>query len=86
VVDAQQRIVAAAGRAVAGAAGAVALVRHGGVGTLLLCALLGVPIDRRHDRPGQGSVFSCDPCTGRRAHPPVRLGPAGCTGPATVSP
>ncbi len=86
VVDAQQRIVAAAGRAVAGADGDVALVRHGGVGTLLLCALLGVPIDRRHDRPGQGSVFSCDPCTGRGAHPWVRLGPAGCTGPATVSP
>jgi broad specificity phosphatase PhoE len=58
----------------------------GGVGTLLLCALLGVPIDRRHDRPGQGSVFSYDPCTGRGAHPWVRLGPAGCTGPATVSP
>ncbi len=85
-VDAQQRIVAAAGRAVAGADGDVALVRHGGVGTLLLCALLGVPIDRRHDRPGQGSVFSYDPCTGRGAHPWVRLGPAGCTGPATVSP
>ena len=81
-VDAQQRIVAAVGRAVAGADGDVAVVCHGGVGTLLLCSVLGVPIDRRWDQPGQGSVFSYDPVTGRGAGPWVRLGGAGV---ATVS-
>ncbi|SFP50628.1 Broad specificity phosphatase PhoE [Geodermatophilus dictyosporus] len=76
-VDAQTRVVAAAGRAVAGADGDVALVCHGGVGTLLLCALLGVPVDRRLDQPGQGSVFAYDPVSGRVAHPWVRIGPPG---------
>ncbi|WP_369138414.1 histidine phosphatase family protein [Modestobacter versicolor] len=66
--DAQRRIVAAVGRAAAGATGDVAVVCHGGVGTLLLCHLLGVPIDRRHDQPGQGSWYAFDPATGRVPH------------------
>ena len=73
--DAQERIVAAVQRAAAGADGDVAVVSHGGVGTLLLCRLLGVPIDRRHDQPGQGSWFAFDPATGRVAHPWRRLEP-----------
>ncbi|MGR7026571.1 histidine phosphatase family protein [Geodermatophilus sp. URMC 62] len=72
---AQARVVAAAGRAVAGADGDVALVCHGGVGTLLLCALLGVPADRRLGQPGEGSVFAYDPVSRRVASPWVRLGP-----------
>ena len=72
-VDAQARVVAAVARAVDGAEGDVAVVCHGGVGTLLLCRVLGVPIDRRRDQPGQGSVFSYDPVTGEGAGPWVRL-------------
>lgn len=63
--DAQRRIVAAADRVAAGASGDVAIVAHGGVGGLLLCHLLGVPISRRYDQPGQGSWFSYDPTTGQ---------------------
>lgn len=40
---------------------------HGGVGTLLLCALRGIPVDRRHDQPGQGSWYRFDTVTGRVA-------------------
>lgn len=64
-VDAQRRIVAAVERVAAAAAGDVAVVAHGGVGALLLCSLLGVPIDRRYDQPGQGSWFAFDPAGGR---------------------
>ncbi|WP_336033179.1 histidine phosphatase family protein [Geodermatophilus sp. FMUSA9-8] len=85
-VDAQARVVAAAARAAAGAAGDVAVVCHGGVGTLLLCAVLGVPVDRRWDQPGQGSVWSYDPATGRGAGPWTRLGPGGTEPVATVGP
>ena len=56
-VDAQARIV----RAVNGIAqaesanrGAVAIVSHGAVGTLLYCHLAGVPIARRWDQPPNG--------------------------------
>lgn len=66
--DAQRRIGAAVGRAVDGAAGDVAVVTHGGVGTLLLCRLLGVPIDRRYDQPGQGSWYAFDPVTHQVDH------------------
>jgi broad specificity phosphatase PhoE len=38
----------------------LALVTHGGVATLLLCHLLGVPIDRGRDQPGQGHFFTFD--------------------------
>jgi broad specificity phosphatase PhoE len=58
-VDAQARVVAAIDDLWSNA-GDVAIVAHGGVGTLLLCHLLGVGIDRRHDQPGQGHYFSVD--------------------------
>ena len=67
-VDAQRRIVAAVGRVAAAATGDVAVVAHGGVGALLLCSLLGVPIDRRYDQPGQGSWYRVDAATGEVAH------------------
>ena len=72
--DAQRRMVAAVQRAVAGGAGVAAVVAHGGVGTLLLCSLLGVPIDRRHDQPGQGSWYRFDAATGSVAHGWRRIG------------
>lgn len=57
-VDAQARIVAAYRAVVAAApAGDVAMVGHGGVGTLLYCHLAGLAIDRRHDQPAQGSYW-----------------------------
>lgn len=67
-VDAQHRIVQAVGRVTAAATGDVAVVAHGGVGALLLCSLLRVPIDRRYDQPGQGSWFRFDAATGEVAH------------------
>ena len=59
---------AAGARAASGTAGDLAIVSHGGVGTLLLCDLPGVPIDRRYDQPGQGSWFRCDPETRQVPH------------------
>ena len=53
---AQQRI----GRAVTAllaqdaSSGSIAMVAHGGVGTLLLCALAEYPIARRYEQPGKG--------------------------------
>jgi broad specificity phosphatase PhoE len=44
------------------------IVSHGAVGTLLLCRLAGVDIDRRHDQPGQGSWFSFDGGSRRLLH------------------
>ncbi len=38
----------------------VAIIGHGGVGTLLYCHLAGLPIDRRHDQPGQGYYWTYD--------------------------
>jgi broad specificity phosphatase PhoE len=55
-IDAQSRIV----RAVEGIAktdktsGAIAIVSHGAVGTLLYCHLVGEPMDRRWDQPPNG--------------------------------
>ena len=37
--------------------GDLAIVAHGGVGTLLLCDLLGHPISRSHDQPFQGHLW-----------------------------
>jgi broad specificity phosphatase PhoE len=61
-VDAQRRIVGAVDDCLSGRAGAgdVAFVGHGGVGTLLLCALRQVAIDRKHDQSGGGHVFAFD--------------------------
>jgi broad specificity phosphatase PhoE len=40
--------------------GDVAIVSHGGVGTLLLCRLKGTAIHRAEDQPGQGHWFAFD--------------------------
>ena len=50
-------------------AGDLAIVAHGGVGTLLLCALLGRAISRDHDQPFQGHYWSFDPQSRRVLHP-----------------
>jgi broad specificity phosphatase PhoE len=57
-VDAQSRI-ALAVRAIAArhGEGDLAIVAHGAVGALLLCALAGRPISRREDQPFQGHVW-----------------------------
>jgi len=55
-IDAQARI-AAAVEAIAeedDSSGAIAIVAHGAVGTLLYCHLAGEPIDRRRDQPPNG--------------------------------
>lgn len=39
---------------------AVAVVGHGGVGTLLWCHLTGQAIDQAHDQPGQGHYWTWD--------------------------
>lgn len=58
-VDAQRRVVAAFEAISAGVTtGDVAIVAHGGVGTLLYCHLAGVPISREHDQPSQGHYWS----------------------------
>jgi len=54
--DAQRRIVRAV-QSVLGrdrTSGSIAIVSHGGVGTLLLCHLAGRPIERSQDQPGGG--------------------------------
>ena len=71
-VRSTRSVVAAVGRAVAAADGDLVVVSHGGVGSLLLCHLLGVPVDRRYDQPGQDSWFRFD--RGTRRVPP-RLTP-----------
>ena len=53
--------------------GDVAIVSHGGVGTLLLCHLKGTAIHRAEDQPGQGHWFAFDRDTRARA---ARLAPA----------
>lgn len=66
--DAQARIVGAVERVLAAhtAATPIALSGHGAVGTLLLCHLLGVDIDRRHDQPaGGGNAYAFDLATRR---------------------
>ena len=77
-VDAQTRIVAevaavlgagAASAVLPGSAPDILIVGHGAVGTLLLCHLLGAPIDRRHDQPpGGGGVFAFIAATRRVVH------------------
>lgn len=64
--DAQSRIVAMADEMLKehGKKGNLAFTGHGGVGTLLLCALQGAPIARIHDQPaGGGNVFAFDSVT-----------------------
>jgi broad specificity phosphatase PhoE len=68
-VDAQLRIIMAVDDALAmvPADGDVAIISHGGVGTLLLCHLKGVPISRTEDQPGRGggNRYSFDAATRR---------------------
>jgi broad specificity phosphatase PhoE len=37
--------------------GTLILIGHGGVGSLLWCALAGQPISRKADQPGQGHIW-----------------------------
>jgi broad specificity phosphatase PhoE len=72
-VDAQRRIVGAVEQVLAASAecgGDVAIVAHGGVGTLLLCHLSGNPIGRQHDQPPNngGNWFAFDAVTRRVQH------------------
>jgi broad specificity phosphatase PhoE len=56
--DAQTRVRQAVDRIVAGhSKGDLAIVAHGAVGTLLLCALLEEPISRSRDQPYQGHFW-----------------------------
>jgi broad specificity phosphatase PhoE len=68
----QVRVVEAIGAALRdhGDAGDVLFVGHGGVGTLNLCHLLGVPISRALDQTGGGggNVYAWDVVTGRILH------------------
>ena len=48
------------------APGEIAVVGHGGVGTLWYCHLAELPIERRWDQPGQGHWFTVD--GGRPVH------------------
>ena len=69
---AQRRIVEAVADLLAGGGSDddadVAVVGHGGVGTLLWCHLSGRTIARRHDQPGQGHHWAYDLAAGRMAH------------------
>ncbi len=58
-IDAEQRIVSTVDRLLHHTApdDPVAIVSHGGVGTLLLSHLKGTPITRADDQPGQGHYF-----------------------------
>ena len=79
--DAQRRMVRAVDRVldhaqqVAGVPGngSVVIATHGGVGTLLQCALRSVAISRSFDQPGQGSWYSFDSTTRHVAHGWLRL-------------
>jgi broad specificity phosphatase PhoE len=64
-VDAQRRIVAAIHSALGASAkcgGNIAIISHGGVGTLLLCHLRGEAISRQHDQPPNngGNYYAFD--------------------------
>ena len=69
--DEQARIVAALESVLAdprSGDGDIVIVAHGGVGTLLLCHLLGQAITRDLDQPGQGHFFRFDRDTRALAH------------------
>ena len=72
-VAAQRRVVEAVQRHTADRPESIAFVAHGAVGTLLWCDLQGVPIDRAHDQPGQGSWYAFDPEQWTALHPWVRI-------------
>lgn len=59
-IDAQRRIVERFAPLLQPGAPTRVIVGHGGVGTLLLCHLLGVEIDRLRDQQGQGHYWAFD--------------------------
>jgi broad specificity phosphatase PhoE len=68
-VDAQARVAAAVNDILQRFSGAnIALVSHGGVGTLLLCKYLGIPITRAADQPSQGHFWAFEVATRRVIH------------------
>ncbi|MBN8943348.1 MAG: histidine phosphatase family protein [Rhizobiales bacterium] len=68
-VDAQARVVAAVDDILARHPGGdLAFVAHGGVGTLLLCHRLGVPISRALDQHFEGHYWAFDIATRRVQH------------------
>lgn len=73
---AQTRIVAGTTEIMAAHSGPgdIAIVAHGGVGTLLLCHLMGAPIARAHDQPHQGCWWRYAPESGA---PPEGWGSIG---------
>ncbi|HWV80659.1 MAG TPA: histidine phosphatase family protein [Hyphomicrobiaceae bacterium] len=59
-IDAQRRVATAFEAIVTGSSpGDIAIVAHGGVGTLLYCHLAKLAISRQHDQPAQGCYWSC---------------------------
>lgn len=86
--DAQERIVSAvrAIEAADTASGDIAIVAHGGVGALLLCHILGVPISRAHDQPGSGggSYFMFDLGSWRLRHGWRDIAPSNTSGLTTL--
>lgn len=68
-VAARARIVAAVDHVLAESPpGDVTIVAHGGVGTLLQCALRGVPISRALDQPSQGDWSAFERANRRMLH------------------
>jgi broad specificity phosphatase PhoE len=68
-VDAQARIAAAFAEVLEQVPdGRIALVAHGGVGTLLKCRLAGLPISRSEDQPFQGCFWRWNIAAGRMVH------------------
>jgi broad specificity phosphatase PhoE len=68
-VDAQTRVAAAIDGILQRFSGEnIAFVSHGGVGTLLLCKYLGIPISRSADQPFQGHFWAFDVATRRVLH------------------
>jgi len=72
-IDAQRRIVGAVEKiltTVPGSENDIAIVAHGGVGTLLLCHLRGDTIGPQHDQPptNGGNYFAFDTATRRLRH------------------
>jgi broad specificity phosphatase PhoE len=68
-VDAQARVSAADDDILQKFSGEnIAFVSHGGVGTLLLCKYLGIPIARTADQPFQGHFWAFDVATRRVIH------------------
>ena len=70
--DAQARIVHAVEQVISQASddGDVAIIGHGGTGTLLYCHLAGLPISRRHEQPGAngGNWFAFDRVSRKLLH------------------